>query len=61
MYDSSKAIDGIQIYSIDHCECCSVTDGSVPSWWQIDLKNKYLIDKLEIFGRAEGIKRYFFY
>ncbi|XP_060584935.1 uncharacterized protein LOC132740900, partial [Ruditapes philippinarum] len=51
-FNSSKAIDGVQNYSVDTCKCCSVTDGVSPSWWQIDLKQKYLIGSLQIFGRA---------
>jgi hypothetical protein len=51
--DSSKAIDGLRNYSVDTCKCCSVTDGISPSWWQIDLRSKYLIGALQIFGRAE--------
>ncbi|XP_060589952.1 uncharacterized protein LOC132745148 [Ruditapes philippinarum] len=51
-FNSSKAIDGVQNYSIDTCKCCSVTDGNSPSWWQIDLGQKYLLGGLQIFGRA---------
>lgn len=49
-----KAIDGIEKYDVDSCECCSVTDGDTPSWWQINLQNKYLIGDVEIFGRQKG-------
>jgi hypothetical protein len=58
-YDSSKAIDGVQNYSIDTCKCCSVTDGVPPSWWQIDLGQKYLIGGLQIFGRESSKMRAF--
>ncbi|XP_060586990.1 protein draper-like isoform X4 [Ruditapes philippinarum] len=51
-FNSRKAIDGLQNYSIDHCKCCSVTNGASPSWWQIDLGQKYLLGGLQIFGRA---------
>ncbi|XP_053388791.1 multiple epidermal growth factor-like domains protein 10, partial [Mercenaria mercenaria] len=53
-YGSSKAIDGVQSYTVDTCACCSVTYGTSPSWWQIDLRTKYLIEYVEIFGRASG-------
>ncbi|XP_060580614.1 protein draper-like [Ruditapes philippinarum] len=52
-FNSSKAIDGIPNYAIDTCKCCSVTNGAAPpSWWQIDLKQKYLLGGLQIFGRG---------
>jgi hypothetical protein len=51
-YNSRKAIDGKPNYLIDTCKCCSVTNGTSPSWWQIDLGKKYLIGGLQIFGRA---------
>lgn len=58
-YDSSKAIDGKDRFDVDTCNCCSVTNGSVPSLWQIDLRNKYLIDTVKIYGRADiGIVKF---
>ncbi|XP_060573957.1 protein draper-like isoform X1 [Ruditapes philippinarum] len=53
-FNSSKAIDGVHNYSIDSCKCCSVTDGHIPSWWQIDLTQRYLIGAIQIFGRESG-------
>ncbi|XP_060573942.1 multiple epidermal growth factor-like domains protein 6, partial [Ruditapes philippinarum] len=53
-FDSSKAIDGVQNYLVDTCKCCSLTHGALPSWWQIDLGQKYLLSSLQIFGRAAG-------
>ncbi|XP_060580612.1 multiple epidermal growth factor-like domains protein 11 [Ruditapes philippinarum] len=53
-FDSSKAIDGVQNYATDTCKCCSVTNGQSPSWWQIDLGQKYLLGGLQIFGRESS-------
>ncbi|XP_060589951.1 multiple epidermal growth factor-like domains protein 11 [Ruditapes philippinarum] len=53
-FNSSKAIDGVENYSVDTCKCCSVTNGPTPSWWQIDLKQRYLIGAIQIFGRESG-------
>lgn len=52
-YDSTKAIDGKDRYDVNNCNCCSVTNGTVPSWWQIDLREKYLIDTIKIYGGGD--------
>ena len=56
-YGPSHAIDGMDNYDIDHCNCCSVTDNkNKSSWWQIDLRNKYIVDRLKIYGRGDTSK-----
>jgi hypothetical protein len=57
-YGPSNALDGKPNYDIDHCQCCSVTNTG-DSWWQIDLRNMYSVDTLEIFGRGDLGKQYF--
>jgi hypothetical protein len=58
---SYNAIDGIDDYDVDHCNCCSVTQATPsPSWWKVDLKDKYKVYVVELYGRGD-LSIYFFY
>jgi hypothetical protein len=56
-----NAIDGINNYDVDHCNCCSVTQATPsPSWWQVDLRENYTIYVVELYGRIDlGIFKIF--
>ena len=36
------------------CQSCSVTNGTVPAWLQLDLGNKYLSGGVRVYGRDNG-------
>jgi len=35
----------------DLCRRCSVTTGTTPSWWEVDLGKMYLIAGIRVYGR----------
>ena len=53
-FNSSFALDGKYYYSnFEACRCCSVAKQiSEVSWWEIDLKEQYLIKELYVIGRT---------
>jgi hypothetical protein len=55
--EADRAVDRVNNYSIDTCQCCSVAqnkDQVAKAWWQIDLGQKYIIDAMALFGRSDS-------
>ena len=53
IYGAGKAVDGNKNYNGYH-GYCSITDAtSNPSWWAVDLQQRYLVDTVIITNRGD--------
>jgi len=49
-----RILQGPAVNDAQLCHSCSVTNGKYPSWLQLDLGKKYLVDGVRVYGRDNG-------